>query len=167
MGLEPIFCTCFLRFELDFSTRKQRLIELLEPPVKALGYELVDLEVHTNRNGLLRVYIDRDLGINLDDCETVSRQISAVLDVEDPMPGQYGLEVSSPGSDRPLRTLEHFERFCDHMVRIKLRLVRDGQQKFKGRLLGVEDKDILLEVDRELVRLAHVDIASAQLVPEH
>ena len=90
---------------------------LLEPPVQALGYELVDLEARIGGNGLLRVYIDRDDGVDLDDCERVSRQLSAFLDVEEPLPGSYTLEVSSPGLDRPLRTAEHFERFaCDDFV---------------------------------------------------
>ena len=166
-ALSPFFVRALLRVELSFSTRKERLIKLLEPPINALGYELVDLEAHTSRNGLLRIFIDRESGIDLDDCEAVSHQISAVLDVEDPMPGQYSLEVSSPGSDRPLRTLEHFERFSDEMVRIKLRQALDGQQNFKGRLLGVEDQEVLLALDRGTVRLAHDEISSAHVLPEH
>jgi ribosome maturation factor RimP len=167
MGLEPIFCTRTLRDELSLRARKEKLIELLEGPVQNLGYELVDVEVHTSNNGLLRVYIDRDAGINLDDCEVVSHQISAVLDVEDPMPGRYVLEVSSPGSDRPLRTIEHFERYRSQMVRIKLSQSLNGQRNFKGRLLDVEDNDVLVSVDDEVIRLSHADIASAQLLPEH
>lgn len=152
---------------MNFSTQKQRLIDLLEPSVKALGYELVDLEVRANRNGFLRLYIDRDSGIGLDDCEIVSRQVSALLDVEDPISGQYELEVSSPGLDRSLRTLEHFQRFVGAVVRIKLRLGREGRQNFKGLLVGVEDQDILIEIDHETVRLTFLDIASAQLVSKH
>ena len=96
---------------MDHAIRKQRLLELLEPPLEALGYELVDLDVRVGRRGLLRVFIDKENGVNLADCELVSRQLSAFLDVEDPLPGQYVLEVSSPGLDRPLRTLEHFGGF--------------------------------------------------------
>ena len=77
-------------------------------PVEALGYELVDLDFRVGRRGLLRIFIDKQNGVNLEDCELVSRQLSAYLDVEDPLPGRYVLEVSSPGLDRPLRTLEHF-----------------------------------------------------------
>ncbi len=143
------------------------MIEVLEAPVQALGYELVDLEAHTGRNGLLRVYIDNEAGIGLDDCELVSRQISAVLDVEDPMPGRFALEVSSPGLDRPLRTVEHFRRYCDHIVKIKLDSAYDGHRNFKGRLVSVEDRQIVIEVENETIRLALADIASAQLVAEH
>ena len=147
--------------------RKDQLIELLEAPIRALGYELVDLEVRTGGQGLLRIYIDQEEGINLDDCESVSRQLSALLDVEDPIRGRYVLEVSSPGLDRPLRTPEHFQRYCDHVVRVRLNQSRDGQQNFKGRLLGVEDRDIVVEVDKQIFRLALSEIASAQLVAEH
>lgn len=147
--------------------RKDRLIELLEAPLRALGYELVDLEVRTGGEGLLRIYIDQEGGINLDDCESVSRQLSALLGVEDPIRGRYVLEVSSPGLDRPLRTLEHFQRYCDHVVRVKLNQSRDGQRNFKGRLLGVEERDIVVEVDKRVFHLAISEIASAQLVAEH
>ena len=164
MGLEPIFCTRPLRVRMSYMAQKDRLIELLEGPVQALGYELVDVEA---RNGLLRVYIDQEAGINLDDCELVSRQLSAVLDVEDPMPGRFVLEVSSPGLDRPLRTLEHFRRYRDQVVRVKLNQSRDGRRNFKGRLLRVEKTDIFVEVDNETFRVALSDVASAQLVVEH
>jgi len=152
---------------LNFSIQKQRLIDLLEPSIQGLGYELVDVEIHSNRNGCLRLYIDSDSGIGLDDCEIVSRQVSALLDVEDPISGQYELEVSSPGFERSLRTLEHFRRFVGAVVKIKLRLARKGRQNFKGLLVGVEDQDVLIEIDHETVRLTYLDIASAQLVSKH
>ena len=152
---------------MNFSIQKQRLIDLLEPSIQGLGYELVDVEIHSNRNGCLRLYIDRDSGIGLDDCEIVSRQVSALLDVEDPISGQYELEVSSPGFERSLRTLEHFRRFVGAVVKIKLRLARKGRQNFKGLLVGVEDQDVLIEIDHETVRLTYLDIASAQLVSKH
>ena len=167
MGLGPIFCNGSLRIRLNQMARKERLIELLEAPVRALGYELVDLEAHTGRQGLLRIFIDQDEGINLDDCESVSRQLSAVLDVEDPIRGRYVLEVSSPGLDRPLRTPEHFQRYCGHVVRVKLNQSRDGQRNFKGRLLSVGEGDIVVEVDNEIFHLALSDIASAHLVAAH
>ncbi len=167
MGLGPIFCTGSVRIRLSYTARKDRLIELLEAPIRALGYELVDVEVRTGGQGLLRIYIDQEEGINLDDCESVSRQLSALLDVEDPIRGRYVLEVSSPGLDRPLRTPEHFQRYCDHVVRVKLNQSRAGQRNFKGRLLGVEERDIVVEVDKQIFRLALSEIASAQLVAEH
>ena len=167
MGLGPIFCTGSVRIRLSYTARKDRLIELLEAPIRALGYELVDVEVRTGGQGLLRIYIDQEEGINLDDCESVSRQLSALLDVEDPIRGRYVLEVSSPGLDRPLRTPEHFQRYCDHVVRVKLNQSLDGQRNFKGRLLGVEDRDIVVEVDKQIFRLALSERASAQLVADH
>ncbi len=167
MGLGPIFCTGSVRIRMSHMARKDQLIELLEAPIRALGYELVDLEIRTGGQGLLRIYIDQEEGINLDDCESVSRQLSALLDVEDPMRGRYVLEVSSPGLNRPLRTPEHFQRYCDHVVRVKLNQSLDGQRNFKGRLVGVEDRDIVVEVDKQIFRLALSEIASAQLVAEH
>ena len=152
---------------MSYMARRDRLIELLEAPIQALGYELVDLEAHTGGQGLLRIYIDQEAGINLDDCESVSRQLSAVLDVEDPIPGKYVLEVSSPGLNRPLRTPEHFQRYRDRVVRVKLNQSRDGQRNFKGRLLSVSEQEIVVKVDKDNIRLALSDIASAQLVPEH
>ncbi len=145
----------------------QRLDELFEPSVSALGYELVGVEyLAQGRHSLLRIYIDSDDGITVDDCERVSRQISAVLDVEDPIRGQYTLEVSSPGADRPLFKAEHFERFAGSLVKLKLKVPLEGRRKFKGRLNGIKDGEITVESeDGELV-FALQDIEKAQLVPE-
>jgi ribosome maturation factor RimP len=144
---------------------KQSLIGLLEPAVAALGFELADLDAHFGRRGLLRLYIDRPGGVTLDDCQRVSEQIGALLDVEDPLPGSYVLEVSSPGLDRRLRTLEHFERFKGDQARIELRDALEGRRRFTGRLVGVEGGAVLLEVDGETWRLPLDDIAVARLAP--
>jgi ribosome maturation factor RimP len=144
---------------------KERLFAILEPAVEAMGFELADIDAHTGRRGLLRLYIDRAGGVTLDDCQRVSEQIGAVLDVEDPLPGSYVLEVSSPGFDRRLRTLAHFERFSGEQARIELKDARDGRRKFTGRLAGVEGSVVLLEVDGELTRLPLSDIAVARLAP--
>ena len=143
------------------------MIELLEAPIQALGYELIDVNAPAGPNGVLRVYIDHEAGVNLDDCELVSRQISAVLDVAGPLPGKYVLEVSSPGLNRPLRTREHFQRYCNHVVKVRPDRARDGYKNFTGRLVSVEDQELVVEVDKETFRLALSDIASAQLVYEH
>lgn len=143
--------------------RKQRLIELLEPPLEALGYELVDIDVRVGRQGLLRLFIDKPDGVNLEDCELASRQLSAFLDVEDPLPGHYVLEVSSPGLDRPLRTLEHFRRFRDCRAKVKLREPRESRRMLNGRLLGTSDESIVMDVDGEIWRLQPAEIASAKL----
>jgi ribosome maturation factor RimP len=148
------------------TVQKERLIKLLEPPIQALGYELVDLEARIGGSGLLRIIIDQDAGINLDDCERVSRQLGAFLDVEAPIPGSYRLEVSSPGLDRPLRTAEHFQRFAGHEAKIRLVHPLEGRRNFRGRLLGLKDARILIDIDGKTWELPHADVVSAQLVPE-
>lgn len=166
MGLGPIFCLALLDLGLGQSTDKRQLIELLEPPINALGYELVDLDVRTGSQGLLRLYLDKEDGITLTDCEHVSEQISAFLDVEDPLPGRYVLEVSSPGLDRRLRTAEHFERFVDEEIKIQLSRPQDGRKRFRGRLRGIADGVVTIEVDGNLWRLNLDSIAVATLVPD-
>jgi len=144
---------------------KESLIELLEPAVAALGFELADIDVHFGRRGLLRLYIDRAGGVTLDDCQLISEQVGAFLDVEDPLPGSYVLEVSSPGFDRRLRTLAHFERFRGEQARVELKDPRNGRRNLLGRLAGVESSMVLLEADGETWRLPLNDIAVARLAP--
>lgn len=144
----------------------QRMLELLEPLVVSLGYELVDVECRVGgRDGVLRVFIDSEQGITLDDCEQVSHQVSAWLDVEDPMPGQYRLEISSPGLDRVLRTQAHFERFVGEDVKVELVQPLEGRKRFRGRLQGLESGEVLMEVDGQPVRLPLKLIDRARLVP--
>lgn len=144
-----------------------KLESLLDPAVSALGYELVGIEyLSQGRHSLLRVYIDSEAGITVDDCERASRQISGVLDVEDPISGQFTLEVSSPGLDRPLFTAEHYERFAGNLVQIRLHAPIDGRRKFKGHLHGVRDGNVIVEVDGEEMALPLEGIEKAQLVPE-
>jgi len=144
---------------------KQGLLELLEPVVRMLGYELVDLDVRFGRNGLLRLYIDKEPNVTLADCELVSGQISAFLDVEDPLPGSYVLEVSSPGFDRRLRTAEHFRRFRDEQVRIELVRPRDGRRRLKGRIGAVAEDTVTVEVDGVDWHVDFDEIGTARLVP--
>jgi ribosome maturation factor RimP len=147
---------------------KQGLIDLLDPVVAALGYELVDLDVRAGRHGLLRLYIDRPAGkegVTLGDCELVSGQVSAVLDVEDPLPGSYVLEVSSPGLDRRLRTTSDFERFAGSEVNVELKLAVEGRRRFRGTLKGVEGDEVIVDVDGAELRWDLDDIAEARLVP--
>lgn len=144
----------------------EELEQLLAPAVESLGYELSDLEVKVGgRDGVVRVFIDHPEGIGLDDCEAVSRQIGTVLDAEDPIPGHYTLEVSSPGLDRRLRKREHFERFVGEDVRIKLRVPLDGRRNFRGAIGAVDDENVEVEVDGQSHRLPLAKIASARLVP--
>jgi ribosome maturation factor RimP len=145
---------------------KERLIELLEPPLAALGFELADLDAHLGRRGLLRIFIDREGGVTIDDCGRVSEQLGAWLDVEDPLPGSYVLEVSSPGFDRRLRTVAHFARFVGEQVKVELRDARDGRRRLTGQLKGTEGEEVLIEVDGEVWRVALNNIAVARLAPQ-
>jgi len=150
------------------QARSKEIWSLIEPVVSGLGYEVVDIEFRPHpSNGLLRVYIDQEKGIQLEDCELVSRQLSAMLDVEDPIPGHFNLEVSSPGLDRSLRKAEDFERYVGEMVKIKMAMPNlEGQRNFTGKLLGLEEGEVLLEADGETHYLSLGGIDSARLVPQ-
>lgn len=157
----PIFCFG------KTVTLKDKLLELLAPEVAALGYELVELDAPAaGGSGTLRIYIDREEGIGLDDCERVSHRVSGLLDVEDPIPGHYVLEVSSPGLDRPLRTEEHFRRQAGQLAKIVLVAGRPGRRRYKGSIVGANDGMVEIEVDGERIALSLSDIESARLVPE-
>jgi ribosome maturation factor RimP len=145
---------------------RDELIRLLQPAVEALGYELVEIEyLGTGDGGLVRVYIDTPRGVGLEDCERVSHAVSSVLDVEDPVPGHYRLEVSSPGLDRVLRTPQHFARFVGNRVKVQLALPIDGRRRFTGALVEAGDEGVTLEVDGSRVLLAYQQIQKARLVP--
>jgi len=143
------------------------LAKLLEPTVVRLGYELADLEVRLGgKGGVVRVFIDKPDGIGLDDCEKVSRAVSAILDVEDPVPGNYDLEVSSPGLDRKLTKVEHFQRFMGETVKVSLRFPKEGRRRFRGTLVSADDENIVVDVDGESHSLALSMIDTARLVPD-
>lgn len=145
---------------------KAGMINLLEPVVEQLGFELADVELRLGgQDGLLRLYIDKDGGIDVEDCQSVSRQVSAILDVEDPLPGNYTLEVSSPGLDRTLTKPAHFQRFMGEDVRVKLRFPLEGRRNFRGALKSADEENIEVEVDGESHSLALATIESARLVP--
>lgn len=145
---------------------KQRIRALLEPGIEALGFELVEVEFVASRQGLLRLYLDAAGGITLDDCQQVSRYASGVLDIEDPLPGSYTLEVSSPGLDRPLSLPEHFERFAGHGVQVELKAPQDGRRRFRGTLRGMRSGCVALEMDGKTLDLPLDALKSARLVPE-
>ncbi len=145
-----------------------KLTNLLKPLVEDLGYEFVGLEHGSNpKNPVLVVYIDANDGIAVEDCERVSREVAALLDVEDPIPGHYNLEVSSPGLDRPLFTLEQFEQFAGEIARITLYAPQEGRRKFKGKILGAEGDQVKLALDDSEVLLEMGNIAKARLVPDY
>ncbi len=143
------------------------LRKLLEPGVKAVGFELVDVELAgSHHSPTLRVYIDSPAGVNVDDCARVSRQLSALLDVEDPLPGQYTLEVSSPGLDRPLVTPDDFKRFVGETIKVKMQQPEPGgRRNFSGRLVDVTADHVVVEVDKEHFDLAFDGMERARLVP--
>jgi len=145
---------------------ERQLTELLDAPVEDAGYELVGLEfVRAGVHSTLRIYIDHENGINIDDCSAVSHQLSGMLDVEDPISGNYHLEVSSPGLDRPLFEEEHFDRFAGSEISFKLMYAQNGRKKFKGLLQGREGDVIVVNVDGEDQKFALSQIDKANLVP--
>ena len=148
------------------DSASDRLKNILEPIITSLGYEFVGHEYHRGNLILLRVYIDREAGITADDCQKVSRQISSVLDVEDPISGQYTLEVSSPGLDRPLFAAKDFTRFAGGQVKLELTVPLDGRKRFKGTLLGMREEVVLVQVEDTELELPLVNIKFARLIPQ-
>ena len=145
---------------------RDELVKLLEPTIERLGYELSDLEVKVGgKHGVLRVFIDKPDGIGLHDCERVSLAVSALLDVEDPLPGHYDLEVSSPGLDRKLTKLEHFQRFEGETVKVQMRFPLEGRRRFRGTLVSSDDENIVVDVDGVSHTLPVATIDTARLVP--
>ena len=146
----------------------QRLNEMLQPLVEELGYEFVGLEYNSNpKHSVVRIYIDRENGVAIEDCERVSRETAALLDVKDPIKSHYNLEVSSPGLDRPLFTLAHFSEFEGQEVKISLFAPQDGRRKFQGLILGVNEGSVSIDQDGSDVALDFNSIAKARLVPDY
>jgi ribosome maturation factor RimP len=151
---------------------RDALMRLLEPPIEALGYELVDIEfAREGRGGVLRIFIDRPAGdssgaVTVDDCARVSHAVSESLEVNDPIKGHYTLEVSSPGFDRILRTQAHFERFVGERIFAELKLPIEGRRRFAGVLKSVVDDTIVVEVDGKAHSLPLERIQKARLRPE-
>ncbi len=150
---------------------RDALMRLLEPPIEALGFELVDLELaQSGRSGVLRIFIDRappaDAGVTVDDCAAVSHAVSEVLEIEDPIKGNYTLEVSSPGFDRILRKRAHFERFLGERIFAELKLPLEGRRRFVGMLKSIGSDSILVEVDGRPYELPFERIQKARLRPE-
>ncbi|MDP2286754.1 MAG: ribosome maturation factor RimP [Pseudohongiella sp.] len=142
------------------------IAELFRPAVTALGLELWGVEhLVRGHSALLRIYIDGPDGISIDDCEKVSRQVSAILDVEDPIPGEYTLEVSSPGFDRPLFNFEQFGRFVGEVVNVRLRTPIDGRRKFKGVLEKAENGVIFMAVDGNVYDIPYQQVDKANIAP--
>ncbi|MFH1598912.1 MAG: ribosome maturation factor RimP [Pseudomonadota bacterium] len=141
---------------------------LLAPTVEGLGLELLGVEfAPTGNSAMLRLYIDAPgRHVAIEDCEAVSREISAVLDLEDPITSQYTLEVSSPGIDRPLFTPAQFARFIGEQAKLNLRLPVDGRRRFQARIERVDGNTIVLVFDGREMAVAHENIEKARLVPD-
>ena len=144
------------------------LKQLLQPVVEALNCDLWGIEMQMGgKTKLLRIYIDRDeLGVGIDDCERVSRQASAILDVEDVIAGEYILEVSSPGMDRPLYELDHYARYLGEEISIRLRFPYEGRRNYKGRLKAIEGDEIVVVVADSEFLFPVEGIEKANLVPQ-
>jgi len=147
--------------------QNQTLLQLLQPVVEAMGYELLGIEQGSHGGSeLVRLYIDQEGGIRVEDCERVSGQVSAVLDVEDPLPGQYTLEVSSPGLDRPLFSLAQFARFRGAEAKVRLRWSQSGRRRLRGVIEEVMDNTVVMQVDGERFEVEADLIEHARLVPQ-
>ena len=143
-----------------------QILGVLRPEVEGLGYELLGIEhIQGKRDSLLRLYIDHEEGIGVDDCEAVSRQVSAVLDVEDPIGGEYTLEVSSPGLDRPLFEIAHFEQFAGEEVKIRLRHPVEGRRNFTGTIGPCGTDSVTLIWEGGEISFPLDSIGTARLVP--
>lgn len=152
-------------FFRQMINQEATLVVMLGPMVNAMGYDLWGIERSGGSSGsLLRIYIDNATGITLNDCERVSNQVAGVLDVKDPIHGQYTLEVSSPGLDRPLFTKEHFDRYKDHNVRVRLLGKLDGRTNIIGKLTAVTDESVSLIDENETFIIPLQMIGKANLV---
>jgi ribosome maturation factor RimP len=146
----------------------EHLLKLIEPIVEGLGYECVGIEYHPHpKHGILRVYIDNEQGIVVDDCSKVSHQISGVLEVENPISDDYQLEVSSPGADRPFFKIGQFERFLGHTVLVNLFMKIEGRRKITGSIEKVENGTLCLQEEGRIFEVPVSAISKARLVPEY
>ncbi|TLU66368.1 ribosome maturation factor RimP [Thalassotalea litorea] len=147
------------------SNFEQKLTEMLRPAVEMADMELLGIEyISAGNHSVLRLYIDHENGVNVDNCAEVSRQVSAILDVEDPISTEYNLEVSSPGVDRPLFEKAHYEEVVGETVDVKLGMPLNGRRKFKGILEAIESDNLIVEVDGESYELPIANVAKANLI---
>lgn len=139
---------------------------MLEPAVHAVGMQLWGVEfLAQGRHSILRLYIDSENGVTIDDCEAVSHQASGVLDVEDPIKGEYHLEVSSPGMDRPLFTFEQMARYVGHNIKVRLQMAISGRRHFTGTLTEAKDDMLTFQVEGQPLSVSFNQIDKANLVP--
>lgn len=143
----------------------KRLAALLEPMIEGLGFELVRLRLMSGKTAVLQIMAEKpDGGIEVDDCANISNAVSALLDVEDPIEGEYTLEVSSPGIDRPLTRLKDFDAWEDHEAKIETDELIDGRRRFKGQIKGTEGDEVLIEIAEGIIGLKFEWLSDAKLV---
>lgn len=147
--------------------RAEEIEVLIEAAIVDLGCELWGVQLIQSKHSILRVFIDTESGAGIEECEKVSRQVSQILDVEDPIRSEYTLEVSTPGLDRPLFKLDQFAKYKGEQISLRLRNPYKGQRNFKGLLAGVEGDEVVLRVDDEMeVLLPFEGIEKANVVPQ-
>ncbi|MBT4520170.1 MAG: ribosome maturation factor RimP [Halieaceae bacterium] len=148
------------------ATKDQQLREILAPAVEALGFELWGIDYRSQgRHSVLCIYIDSEDGVTVDDCARVSRQVGSILDVEEPIGGEYNLEVSSPGMNRRLFALEQYAAYVGEIIDLRLRRPFEGRRRFKGVLAGIEGEDVVVQVDNHEYLLPHSSIDKASIEP--
>jgi ribosome maturation factor RimP len=159
---------CAKLSEEKMKQAPEHLVNLIEPIVEGLGYECVGIEYNPHpKHGLLRIYIDSENGILVEDCSKVSHQVSGVMDVEDPIQGNYHLEISSPGEDRPFFKVSQFERYIGSMVLVNLFKAINGRRKITGLIKKVEGDVITLQEGEQVFEVPFIEMSKARLVPEY
>jgi ribosome maturation factor RimP len=149
------------------TSTESKLVALLEPLIETMGYRLWGLEyIGQGRHSLLRVYLDKEGGVNIEDCAQVSRQVSSLLDVENPISGEYTLEVSSPGLDRGLFNLQQFIEYAGHFAKVRLARSFEGKRNFSGQIKNVVNDEVVLIIGDEEVTLPYELIEKANLVSQ-
>ena len=148
------------------SGKEALLTQLLRPTVESMGYSLWGIElISPGRRPTLRLYIEAESGVTVDDCAQVSHQVSGILDVEDPITGEYTLEVSSPGVDRLLFHPDHYSLYVGEMIDVRLRLPVEGRRRFKGSLAAAEQEKIVIEIDDQAYELPLRSVDRARAFP--
>lgn len=151
---------------MSSSKRIDVLKEMLEPAVQAVGMQLWGIEfLAQGKHSILRLYIESENGVTIENCEAVSHQVSGVLDVEDPIKGEYHLEVSSPGMDRPLFSFQQMALYIGEAIKVRLQLAINGRRNFTGTLVSAQDNVLNFEVEGQPVTVSFNQIDKANLVP--
>ncbi|MBL4601198.1 MAG: ribosome maturation factor RimP [Emcibacteraceae bacterium] len=150
------------------SVLMDKIAELIEPTIEQLGYELVRVQLFNSPEGgssTLQIMAEAEDGtMTVEGCAKISREVSVIMDVEDPIDSEYVLEVSSPGLDRPLTRLKDFKNYAGYEVKVEMNKTVDNRKRYRGKLLGIEDELILMSVDGEQHKFSFADIQKAKLV---